>query len=479
MPWQVHAFDVALEYDRKTGDLVYDEVILTVPRQAGKSTLLLVLLVWRMTYAARRWGRQNATYLAQKGVAARKKLEREFALRLRMARRSFKEITNPKARPTRSTEWKLSMNNGSEHIMFGSQSYLAIAAPTETGSHGDTLDNPVLDEAFAHVDNRVEDAVEPAMITRRSAQLWVVSTAGNRRSVYLWRKVRAGREAVRAKQVGTVCYLEWSAPDDLDFDAPGAFESYHPAVGHTIPEARLRAKLAKARRSPAEVEEEDDDPGEDGFRRAYGNQWRSIPDLSAKRPDLAIDAAVWSEATDEESRMVGRVAFGVDVAPDARCAWIAAVGRRADGAMHLELLAGDDGADWLEAELALKVRRHRPLAVGWDAGGPTAAYSPEIERCCKADTKVVKLRGGEWSAACGAFLADLEAGRLRHLGDAWLDAAIGVAVKRRIGQSGWVWDRTDGAEISPLAAVTAALRAYDLHAARANRSVYEDDLFVA
>ena len=59
-----------------------------------------------------------------------------------------------------------------------------------------------------------------AMTTRRSPQLWVISTAGNDKSVYLWRKVLAGRAACTARSHGRVCYLEWSAPDSADIDDP-------------------------------------------------------------------------------------------------------------------------------------------------------------------------------------------------------------------------------------------------------------------
>src|SRR5215207_2302173 len=41
MPWQQHVADVAMEVDPDTGRLVYRRIVLTVPRQSGKTTLLL------------------------------------------------------------------------------------------------------------------------------------------------------------------------------------------------------------------------------------------------------------------------------------------------------------------------------------------------------------------------------------------------------------------------------------------------------
>ena len=43
MPWQRQVFDVALEVD-EDNRYVYREVVVTVPRQSGKSTALMLLM---------------------------------------------------------------------------------------------------------------------------------------------------------------------------------------------------------------------------------------------------------------------------------------------------------------------------------------------------------------------------------------------------------------------------------------------------
>src|SRR3954469_329284 len=47
MPWQRHVADVALEVDPATGLLVYRKVGLLAPRQSGKTTELLSVMVHR------------------------------------------------------------------------------------------------------------------------------------------------------------------------------------------------------------------------------------------------------------------------------------------------------------------------------------------------------------------------------------------------------------------------------------------------
>src|ERR1019366_4234617 len=70
MAWQQNVLDVALEIDPSTDRLAYREIILTVPRQQGKSLLCLVLILTRALSEPR----QNIRYTAQTGADARKKL---------------------------------------------------------------------------------------------------------------------------------------------------------------------------------------------------------------------------------------------------------------------------------------------------------------------------------------------------------------------------------------------------------------------
>jgi phage terminase large subunit-like protein len=204
MAWQQDAIDVAYEYDPETGLFRYGEADITVPRQSGKTTITLAKKVHRLTVLARLWGPQRSTYTAQTRLKARNKLERDFAELLRSSR-SFREVANAKARPQKATEWRLSLNNGAEHIQFGRGNFLQIDAPSRTGGHGDTLDDATIDEAFTHEDDTVEAGMRPSMATRRNPQLWVISTAGDGRSKYLWRKVLAGRcrDMSRASTAGS------------------------------------------------------------------------------------------------------------------------------------------------------------------------------------------------------------------------------------------------------------------------------------
>lgn len=68
MPWQEYAADVIGEIDPKTGLPRWPMVIISVPRQAGKTTLVLAACIQRMLTGEKR----RVWSTAQTGLKARK-----------------------------------------------------------------------------------------------------------------------------------------------------------------------------------------------------------------------------------------------------------------------------------------------------------------------------------------------------------------------------------------------------------------------
>jgi hypothetical protein len=461
MPWQRHVVDVALEHDPVSGDLWFEEAIITVPRQSGKTTLILALLVWRCIYMAQRTGEaQTCTYLAQSGKMARRKLEREFARLMRMSPDLVEVSQRSRDSPRGLREWRLSMNNNGEHILFGTGSYLQIDAPTEDASHGDVLDMPVMDEAFTHEDDLVEQAVDAATVTRRSPQSFVVSTAGNARSRFLARKVLAGRRAVDDPGSRTA-YFEWSVPEAERWDDPAVWARFLPAVGHIISVERLVARLDKARRNPDEVDEDGFEPGVAGFRRAYLNQWPSFPrfdDLSASCAVISVDAL---GSLPPASPIVSDVVLGVGVSHDGASGAVAVAGFGGDGVPVVELVQVEPRTWWLEKALRDWVEQRSPAGVGWDHSGPGRLVAPDIKRAAGA-MRLFALGSREWQAACEGLATAVEDGLVRFLDDELVRVSLSAAVKRETS-AGWMFDLARcGGDPAVLVAVTAALRALRL-----------------
>lgn len=477
MPWQQHAADVALEIDPETGELWYEEVVITVPRQSGKTTLILAIFVWRCIVMAGPLGPQICTYIAQSGKMARRKLEREFAPILRRASKLIEINQASRRKPQKPAEWKLSMNNNGEHIAFGTGSFLQIDPPTEDAAHGDVLDMPVIDEAFSREDDLVEQAVDAATVTRRSPQSWIVSTVGNERSFFLGAKVLAGRAAINDPKSRT-CYLEWSVPDDADYADPKVWAEFLPALGHTITVERLLSRLDKAQRNPDQVDADGFEPGIAGFKRGYCNIWPRFPQLSAVVSDAVIAADEWKAMAVEQSDIVGRTVLGVGISADQITASIVLAGRTETGQPQIEVLHRAPGTSWLEKMLGEFVVDWQPAFIAWNNDTSGRPLAPDIKRACgmSPETAAMPLAGAEWKASCQAFANTVADGGLVHLGDDRFDTAVAGGFRQEL-TDGWRWDLSAAtSDITPLVAATAAMRALGFadDSSQSRKSAYED-----
>ncbi|MFE6817090.1 terminase large subunit domain-containing protein [Streptomyces sp. NPDC057677] len=442
MPWQKYVTDVALEIDPSTGLFVHREVGLSVSRQQGKTELTLGAQVHR----ALAFPRQNIIYAAQTRGMARQRWEDEF----------WEKISgSPLAKRAR-----IRKSNGNEAILWGAtRSRMGITANTEKAGHGPPLDLGFIDEAFAHEDDRLEQAFSPAMLTRAMAQLWWASAGGTEKSLWLNKKRAKGREVIEALWAALAddeaavrpraAYFEWFAPDDLARDDPATWYATLPALGFTVTEDTIRAELEKL------------DPAE--FDRAYLNRTRTATPPS----DPNIPKAEWPGLGDASSRPAAEeLALAVDVSQDRKHASIGVAIKRTDGRVHLELIDRRAGTAWVVPALSRLAALWRPLVVAISgAGTPAGSLVDDLVAAGitvpeKKDQPhrghLVVLRGGDMTEACGQLADALRQDTVRHIEQAPLTAAVNGGRTRRVGDA-WVIDRTASlVDVAPLVAVTEA-----------------------
>lgn len=442
MPWQKYVSDVALEIDPATGLFAHREVGLSVSRQQGKTELTLGAQVHR----AMAWPRQNIVYAAQTRGMARQRWEDEF----------WEKISgSPLAKYAR-----IRKSNGNEAILFpGKRSRMGITANTEKAGHGPPLDLGFIDEAFAHEDDRLEQAFSPAMLTRSMAQLWWASAGGTTKSVWLNKKREKGRELIEAlfdalaedpdAPRPRACYFEWYAPEDMDRADPATWRATLPALGYTVTEEIIAAELEKM------------DPAE--FDRAYLNRTRKPTPPS----DPNVPKAAWPDLVDMASRPVAdSVALALDVSQDRKRAAISAASLRPDGKVHVEVVAHRPGTDWLVPAVAKLHKLWKPVAVAVaSAGAPAGSLIDDLiaagidvpkdrEHPQRGDLAV--MRSGDITEACGQMADAMNQSTVVHIDQVPLTAAVNGARTRRNGDA-WTLDRTNSlTDISPLCAATFA-----------------------
>jgi hypothetical protein len=89
-----------------------------------------------------------------------------------------------------------------------------------------------------------------------------------------------------------------------------------------------------------------------------------------------------------------------------------------------------------------------------DPAGPAGSLIAPLEA---AGIEVLKPSARDAAQACGALYDAAMQGRLRHLGQPELNAALAGAKRRELGDM-WAWARKNvTVDISPLVAVTLAL----------------------
>lgn len=415
MPWQRLVADVGGEIDPETGLPAYREVVFTVPRQSGKTTLVLA---WEVQRARgwRRLGPQRISYSAQTGNDARKKLVEDQLpiLRPRMARLGIARVLT---------------GMGNEAVVFKNGSRIVLMASAEDSGHGKTVDLGIEDELFADVDHRRDQALLPAMATRAYAQMVKTSTMGTDASLPWNETVARGRAAVAAGQRSGIAYFEWSADEDDGLDDPATWWSFMPALGHT----QTVQAIGHAKETMK--------PGE--FRRAFGN-------LTTRSDERLIPASSWAAVCSEAARPGEPLTFALDVNPERSSGSIAV----ASPGPVAELVDWREGAGWL-------VERARGLSERWGGPwfvvsktGPAASLVPDLEA---AGVRVRQASAQEEVQACGRLYDAVMGGRIEVRPSARLDSAVAAAAKRQSGDA-WAWGRKGTAvDISPLVAITLAV----------------------
>lgn len=457
MPWQELTAGVLGEV-YADGRFRHPVVVITVPRQSGKTTLVLAKSVHRCLYLPDR----RVWYTAETGKKARDKWG------------EMVDTLTAEGSPLRGLiKGKPKRGNGHEELKWVNGSWLNPFPPTRDGLHSKQADLVDLDEGWAH---SPEDGAAilagaiPTMATRPFRQLVILSTMGDAASTWFHNLVDSAKGL--GDQVDGLdqppALLEWGVPEGTDADDLETIAHWHPAFGYTIDLQALkdaRAQLIAA--NGVEL-------GKAEFLRAYGNL-RS----GARTP--TFPAALWSRAAwtldeDRATPLARPAAFGVAVAEDGEDAAIFAAWPVGVDQVLVDLVDHRAGTSWVVPELTRLRLRHGLIPTYGDRGGPAGPVLDEWERTERSRLRqptaevLAKFTRADYAAAC----ADMRNRVLDQDGAHWrwrltllpdhvegdddvLTAAQKLANRRFIGDGVWVWGRRASAgSIAALEAATCA-----------------------
>lgn len=473
MPHQRYIVDVALEIDPGTGLLAYDEVVVIGPRQAtGKTELLLPLMTHRCVgfdEALVRWIEaelgvtppmppaegQRVLYTAQTADDARKKWRDVHVARL--GKSAYRHQFNARLR----------LNQ--EAMVWRNGSMWSPASTTgKTGGTGDSVDLPVIDEAWSRPDNRTELGLRPAKMTRDWAQMWLMSMIpGLSRALpgtwkYLQHKRQVGRARVEADARYGMAFFDWAAAPGMDPGDPNTWYSCMPGLGRTVREAAVRSDFEAM------------DPID------FGAEYLGVAADSIPEPRwTVVSRDTWADRHDPYSELAAgdRPALALEVDEDMQRAWIGLAGRRADAHWHVaiaepgwKVAAAPSGIGWTEKRLPDLVKETGACTVVIDPRRPAAALIPALKRL---GIDVTTPTSGAIAGACGQFYAATGEGvdpdeddtglRLFHIGQQELDRGLAGLRKLELGQGQFTFVKKGSAStISPPYSVILAMLGYEM-----------------
>jgi len=422
MPWQRQVAWVAGEL-LDDGIPAYRDVVISVPRQSGKTTLLLAAMLQRATGDPWGRGKQVIVYSAQDGTAARYKLVKDFLPAL-----GYDTVRKNTAQQRKVGIHQFHLARGEEGVSWTNQSRLELMSGSKDAGHGRTLDMGVQDELFADRDTRRDASMRPAMLTKELAQIWRLSTAGDQTSLVWNAAMTQGRDVVERELREGTAYFEWSGEPDDEPDDEEAWYRIMPALGPKQLGFTQSVRTIRAEREGTKDVED--------FRRAYFNITRGTGAGSV------FSKSGWDQIIDRRftiGRPGARVGLAVDAAEDGSMGVIALAVFNGD-VPYVSVLQHGEGLDWIPAATARWSKTFN-APVWYEGAGPVAPLALTA-RGFGADIRSANQR--EFAAASsGLFTAVTSEVPAMSVPDLSLLSTAAASVhRRRLGGGLYVWERT-------------------------------------
>lgn len=437
MPWQQAAADVAHEYDPVTGFYRYRTVVVTVPRQAGKTDLEGSAADARCLWLPN----QRVRITMQDGKTADEWMREQHFESLAASVFAGRYVPSKRA--------------GSHGVLWPhTRSTFNTFPPTRAALHSKQTDLGFVDEAWAHdaqTGKDIKQAIGPTMATRDrippGPQLWVVSTLGDQDSTYLDEYVARGLASL-GDPLTSVCFIDWGIPDDADAEDLDVIAEHHPAIGYTLTRRTLAAERENFRNAETGIVDSA------GFGRAYGNRGSSVR-------EYVFPGSVWTDAAVARQPVPDRAGLGLDVSPDGRT-WALGAGWQVGESGYVEVLdAGDVTRDLPNRVAAIARARGVPLVVARHAAAALEVTDGFARLDERDRPEVTFLNAASAASACVTFSRGIFRGDVHHSNDDDLDAAVSVAAKKNLPEGGFRWTLGGPGTIAALNAVTWALRGYE------------------
>lgn len=453
LPWQKWFLIHALELN-PDGTFRFKRVLLLVSRQNGKTTIIKALILWRLFVDGAKTVIGAAQSLGDAEDVWEEIVDQAEAIpALRKRMHKPKRVNGAKAMRLRPNK-KTPSERGGRYI---------VETLERDAGRGKTADLLFLDELREHTSWDAWNALSSTTLVPARAQTVCASNAGDVHSVVLRDlrgRAKSAIEAARTDGV-TLGLFEWSAPDGCSLDDWPARAQANPSLGYTL--------------TPAALQAERESKTDNGFRTE--NMCQEVEQIQTG----IIDFTNWEPLRDLASCRApgGRIAVAVDVSWDRSRSHIGVAAERADGLVHVEVIASRVGTAWVIPWLTDRL----DVEGGWfdgrvvlqERGAPASSLITDMT---DAGLTVTSCGGADLAKSAGAFYDRIHQQTVRHRGQPILDEAVRAARSRSAGDA-WFFDRKGSpADIAPLIAVAEAAWLLSQPVELPRKSAYENTDFV-
>ena len=415
-PWQQYVLRRGMRVEPDSDMWTASRVGLSVPRQNGKSALLVARELAALLLVPEERLIIHSAHLVGTALEG-----------FRNIKGLFENYDDLGKRVKRIRE-----ANGEQGIEMMDGSRLLFRARARGNVRGMSPQLLILDEAQILPDD-AWSAMLPSVSAQANPQIWLVGTPpGPNDAGDVFGRVRSSATSGKDERVA---WLEWSVDDDIAVEERKLWAASNPALGGRI--------------DMESVEDELHSMDATTFARERLGMWASDRQLAV------IPGDVWAGLAVDEVPDVPISAIGVDMAPDAARVAVA-VGLKTDRGVHVELAditAASDSTDALVEWLVSRAKRRVPILI--DALSPARLLIPILKaRKCR----VIVMSGGEVIESTAGFFNAAKEGTLSHFGQEQVTESLAGARRKDIGDAGgWKWDlKSLNVDLTPVMAVTNA-----------------------
>ncbi|OXR46662.1 hypothetical protein B7C42_01637 [Nocardia cerradoensis] len=419
MPWQRGNLRCLLRRDAN-GMWTHPDAVLIVPRQNGKSEILLLRCLYglavlgeKILYTVQRW---------DTGKDLHERLATMIASRSWLRKRLKKQPTLSQGRGT------IEFTNGAKMV--------TSTRSADMGRGLTRIDLLIYDEAY-NLDESASAAVDWAQMAAADPQTIYTSSAVNafqHSKGFVLTDMR--NEGLRGAD--RLYFAEYMAPAGMHWRSLPTWQYANPSWGVIANEAKIQKPLRKATTKAGIASF-----GVEALGRGI---W---PVRDEDKPAL-ISADVWKTNKNPGATLIGPRAMAVDMTPDRKTVAITASQWTSEGRIHIDLGYHGPYSAQTVPYIVGKVLRLDPCVLVMDDQSPAASMIGDLEA---AGLTVYSTNTGELAKSTGDFYDRALGALLNHTGDPDIADAVEGAVKRDLPGGGWAWDRKRAQDdISPLVA---------------------------